>query len=55
MKKNELVPCIVCSEEIEKDHLGIKCNNDGHDVCPECSPNFVFSIFEENIFPPKCF
>lgn len=43
-KKDIKIKCLGCFEDLEKDHLGIKCPN-SHDICVECSKQFVSESF----------
>lgn len=47
--------CIGCTCELTRDHVGIMCPQ-AHDVCTDCSPQFVNKIMSdcEVSIPVKC-
>lgn len=53
--KKRTTVCLGCGSEIKIDHGGIVCLQ-AHDICKECSLNFISYVFEdpENMLPPKC-
>jgi hypothetical protein len=55
-KKEEFTLCIGgCDSQLKRDHTGVRCPQ-GHDICPDCSQNFVSTIMEspEANLPVKC-
>lgn len=54
-EKEDKVECLGCSDKIEIDHLGVKCENSCN-YCSDCSKNLVETLLSDSMdFPFKCF
>ena len=54
-KQNKQYCCDACGEDLDADHLGIRCQQ-SHYLCQDCSKTYVKNILSqpEAKIPPKC-